>query len=83
VRRGGKGVRFTKVDAKTGELVKVSAINGDDDVILITQNGNVLRLKSKTINFYSRNARGVRLMRVKDDDIIVDAAVIHKTKEEE
>ncbi len=83
VRRGGKGVRFTKVDAKTGELVKVSAINGNDDVILITQNGNVLRLKSKTINFYSRNARGVRLMRVKDDDIIVDAAVIHKTKEEE
>ncbi len=83
VRRGGKGVRFTKVDQRTGALVKVSAINGDDDVILITQNGIVLRLKSESINFYSRNARGVRLMRVKEGDIIVDAAVIRKTGEEE
>ncbi len=82
VRRGGKGVRFTKVDQKTGELVKVSAINGDDDIILITQKGIVLRLKSETVNFYSRNARGVRLMRVKDDDFVVDAAVIRKTEEE-
>lgn len=82
VRRGGKGVRFTKVDQRTGELVKVSAINGDDDVILITQNGIVLRLKSESINFYSRNARGVRLMRVKERDFIVDAAVIRKTGEE-
>ncbi len=82
VRRGGKGVRFTKVDERTGELVKVSAINGDDDVILITQNGIVLRLKSESINFYSRNARGVRLMRVKEGDFIVDAAVIRKTGEE-
>ncbi len=82
VRRGGKGVKFTKVDQKTGELVKVSAIDGDDDIILITQKGIVLRLKSESVNFYSRNARGVRLMKVKDDDFVVDAAVIRKTGEE-
>jgi len=58
--------------------VKLGTINGNDDVIILTKNGQVIRLRSDEIKVLGRTAQGVRLMRVKPGDSIIDVAIIRR-----
>ncbi|HDL59932.1 MAG TPA: DNA gyrase subunit A [candidate division WOR-3 bacterium] len=75
-RRGAMGVRIQKITPKTGTLKRVGMVDGRDDIILLTKAGSVIRLKSSEISSFSRYAMGVRLMKVKEQDKIVDAEII-------
>ncbi|MEO0083818.1 MAG: DNA gyrase subunit A [candidate division WOR-3 bacterium] len=74
--RGGKGVIAGKISDKSGELICAKAVSENDEVIVITKNGNVLRLKVADIRKQGRATIGVKLIAIKEDDMVVDVAPV-------
>lgn len=81
--RGGVGIRSAVVNTKTGALIGVKALNGDDtqEVIIISQNGQTIRLGLKDIPELGRATQGVRIMRLNDGDRVVSLALVDKADE--
>ena len=78
--RGGLGIKCYKITDKTGDIVGVKAVNDDHEIMLITNQGIIIRLKCDDISTMGRAASGVRLMKIdKDSDIKV--AGIAKVRE--
>jgi len=75
-RRGGMGVINASNSAKSGHIVATLSTNEDDDLILITNKGTIIRIKVNAIRHTSRNAMGVILHRVEKDEFIVSAACV-------
>ncbi len=69
--RGGKGVITYKITPKTGKLVGVKIATEDDDVMLITDTGTIIRLQVKDISVLGRSTQGVTLMRTSDGGKVV------------
>ena len=69
--RGGKGVVTYKITPKTGKLVGVKIATEDDDVMLITDTGTIIRLQVKDISVLGRSTQGVTLMRTSDGGKVV------------
>ena len=69
--RGGKGVITYKITSKTGKLVGVRIATDEEDVMLITDKGTIIRLKVKDISILGRSTQGVTLMRTTDGDKVV------------
>ncbi|WP_113672976.1 DNA gyrase subunit A [Vallitalea guaymasensis] len=78
-RRGGKGVKFYKITEKTGNVIGIKAVNEDNELMIITTEGIVIRIRVSDISRFGRVTSGVRLMNL-DDDIVV--AGIARIKEE-
>ena len=68
--RGGKGVITYKITPKTGELVGVKIVSEEDDVMLITDTGTVIRLNVKDISVLGRSTQGVTLMRTNEGKVV-------------
>ncbi|MBU0670546.1 DNA gyrase subunit A [Patescibacteria group bacterium] len=69
--RGGSGVKTAKVTAKTGEIVSGFMVNKEkeqEDLVIISKKGQVIRLPIKSVNLLGRDTQGVRLMRFKEKD---------------
>lgn len=79
--RGGVGIRSAVVNTKTGELVGVNTLSDNDDqeVIIISQNGQTIRLGLKDIPALGRATQGVRIMRLNDGDQVVSLALVDKS----
>jgi DNA gyrase subunit A len=73
--RAGKGILAGKFNENTGKLVNLKLINPDDDIMIIADNGVIIRMNSSEISKISRNTKGVRIMTLKNDGKIVCAAV--------
>ena len=73
--RAGKGTLAGKFNEQTGELVNLKLINPGDDILLIADNGIIIRIKAEEINKISRNTKGVRIMRMKGEGSVVCVAV--------
>ena len=69
--RGGKGVITYKITQKTGKLVGVRIASDEDDVMLITDTGTIIRIKVKDISVLGRSTQGVTLMRTSDGGKVV------------
>ena len=69
--RGGKGVVTYKITQKTGKIVGVRIANDDEDVMLITDTGTIIRIKVKEISVLGRATQGVTLMRTSDGGKVV------------
>ena len=69
--RGGKGVITYKITPKTGKLVGVRIATEDDDVMLITDTGTIIRINVKDISVLGRSTQGVTLMRTSDGGKVV------------
>jgi DNA gyrase subunit A len=82
-RRGGKGVKFYKITAKTGNVIGIKAVNDENELILITTEGIVIRLRVKEISRYGRVTSGVKLMNIEEDIRIASIARIKEIIEEE
>jgi len=67
-KRGGIGIRTARVTNKTGDLVKTQIIDQQEDLIVISQKGKVIRTKIGSISKLGRNAQGVRIMRLEPGD---------------
>lgn len=81
--RGGKGVTTGDLRDKTGLLAGAVLVGEDDDVMLICDDGTIIRMPASDINVYKRAALGVSVMRVGDDTNIVGVARADKEPEEE
>lgn len=81
--RGAKGVKTINVTEKTGNLVSVRAVNGDEDVMIITNTGIIIRISVDNIGVYSRNTQGVRLIHVGDEESVSKVAIVEAEAEEE
>ena len=81
--RGGKGVITYKITNKTGKLVGVRIANDDDDVMLITDTGTIIRIKVKDISVLGRSTQGVTLMRTSDGGKVVSIETLTPDMDEE
>ena len=79
--RGGKGVTCHKLTEKSGELAAIQTVDDDDDVMMITDKGTIIRMSVSDINVYSRTAGGVIVMRISDDTRIVTLSRLEKIEE--
>ena len=79
--RGGKGLLTYKISEKTGELVGMMMVNDDNDIMMITSEGVIIRIHAEDINKIGRNTSGVRLMRTTDSNLIVSCAKTDKEDE--
>lgn len=79
--RGGKGVLTLKITPKTGNLIALKEVTDQDDLMIITERGKVIRMSCSAIRTMGRNTQGVRIMRLDTDGAI--AAVTRVVNEEE
>ena len=80
--RGGKGVINMKITEKTGAVVGMRVINPEQEIMMITAGGIIIRIDVDQISQYSRNTQGVKLMTLNDEDKVVSLAAIHHEEEE-
>jgi len=81
--RGGKGIFTCKLNEDTGHVVAVKAVTGEEDIMLITVAGVLIRIPIEDISQTGRNTQGVRLIRIQDEEEVATVAVIEKDDEEE
>ena len=75
--RGGSGIKTANVTSKTGEIIFSKVITDDEeDLIVISQQGQVIRTKISSIAKISRSTQGVRIMKLADKDKVASAASI-------
>ena len=79
--RGGRGVITYKVTPKTGNIVGIRIANGNEDVMLITDKGTIIRLKVEEISVLGRATQGVTLMRTNDGGKVVSIETIEPEEE--
>lgn len=79
--RGGKGVKGINKTDKTGDLIAIRKVNAENDVLIITDSGIIIRLDTNQISTLSRNAQGVRLIRLKDNQKVSDISLISEVDE--
>ncbi len=79
--RGGKGVIGHKLTDKTGKLCGIAAVDDDDDIMLITSEGVIIRIHTEDISLLSRNTQGVKVMRVDENVSIFGITVVKKEEE--
>lgn len=82
-RRGGKGVKTFKITERNGSLVGLSTIIGDEDILLITNEGIIIRFEANNISKTGRDTQGVRLMRLDEEQSISTLCVVDPTEEDE
>ena len=81
--RAGKGVKAGVFNEQTGKLVNLKLVSPDEDVMLIADNGTIIRLRAKEISKISRDTRGVRMMKVKGEGQVVCVAKAQPYEEDE
>lgn len=79
--RGGKGVKCYKITEKTGNVVGAKAVNEDDEIMMITTEGIIIRLHCSDISIVGRVTSGVKLMDVQDDVSIASFEKVRKSVE--
>jgi DNA gyrase subunit A len=67
---------------KTGKVVAILSVKEDSELILVSQNGKIIRIESSTIRQSGRSASGVKLVSLEDDDRVAAASVIPDTEPE-
>lgn len=72
--RGGKGIKAGTFNNKTGKLVNLKLINPDDDIMVIADNGIIIRMNAKEVSKISRDTQGVRMMKIKGQGSVVCVA---------
>ena len=75
-RRGGKGVITVKTGEKNGKLIALMEVNDNDELVIISAKGMVIRQSLKDIRVMGRNTQGVRVIRMKEGDAIADIAKV-------
>ncbi|MCA1020472.1 DNA gyrase subunit A [Halobacillus litoralis] len=81
--RGGKGIITCNLTDKNGHVVATKAINGEEDIMIITESGVLIRMPMESISETGRNTQGVRLIRLGDGEEVATVARVDSEKEEE
>ena len=82
--RGGKGVRNYDVTAKTGKVVSIKVVDGSEDLLVVTEQGVLIRTAVSDIRTCGRSAQGVQVMKFKEEgDRVISIALAEKEEDEE
>lgn len=82
-RRGSKGVVTLKQNDKTGKMVFASAVKGDEEVLIVTNSGKIIRLSLKNLRIIGRSTSGVTLIKLQPKEKIISAALFTPEEEDE
>ncbi|MCI5745085.1 MAG: DNA gyrase subunit A, partial [Erysipelotrichaceae bacterium] len=82
-KRGGQGVLTIKSSEKNGKLAKIVAVDGDEDILVVTNLGIIIRTSLKEVNVASRNTLGVRIIKLSNNQIVSSLCVTDAIDEEE
>jgi DNA gyrase subunit A len=82
-RRGGYGLQNYAITEKTGKVAAVKVVDEEDDIMIISDDGTIIRMAAKDVNLYGRNTRGVILMRVAEDAKVISLARTEREEAEE
>ncbi|MCR4950394.1 MAG: DNA gyrase subunit A [Solobacterium sp.] len=74
--RGAKGVKTVRVTEKTGNLVCMRAVSGEEDCMIMTNAGITIRISLKQVSVYGRNSMGVRVINVRDEQKVSTVAIL-------
>ncbi|MCB1143211.1 MAG: DNA gyrase subunit A [Leptospiraceae bacterium] len=80
--RGGRGMAYLKITEKNGDAVRIASISKDDEIIVMALSGMIIRIDSNEVSKVGRATVGVRIVNLKEDDRIVDFAIISDREEE-
>lgn len=80
--RGNKGVKATTLTEKTGDLVAMRAVNGDEDLMIMSDGGIIIRISLKQVAVYSRAAQGVKFINLSSNQHVSSVAVVEPDGEE-
>ena len=81
--RAGKGIKAGNFTEKTGKLVNMNLVSCDDDIILIADNGTMIRIKASQVNEIGRNTQGVTIMKIRGEGKVVSMAITPHDEEAE
>ncbi len=81
--RGGKGVKTINITDKTGFLIALKDVTDNHDLMIITQFGNILRSPVSALRVMGRATQGVRLINLRENDIIASVACVLVNEEDE
>ncbi|WP_031546780.1 DNA gyrase subunit A, partial [Salinicoccus luteus] len=82
-RRGGMGVKTANLTERIGKLVYIAAIDGDEDLMIVTNHGVIIRLVMEEVSTTGRNTQGVRLIKMTGDQHVATVAKVKEELEEE
>ena len=80
--RGGFGLKGYQITEKTGPAAGIKIVEEDDDILLISDDGTIIRMAAADVNVYSRTAQGVKVMRLAEDRRVIALARTEKEEEE-
>ena len=80
--RGSKGVKALNITEKNGNIVSFKVVHGDEDLMIVTNNGIIIRMPLEQVSSTGRVAQGVRLINLKDDQKVSTIAVLEKEETE-
>ena len=81
--RAGKGIKAGVFNEKTGYLVNLKIVNENEDIMIISNNGTIIRMHVSDISMIGRNTQGVRVMRLKDSEVATVAVAPREEDEPE
>jgi DNA gyrase subunit A len=81
--RGAKGVISMNITEKTGDVSAILEVTDNEDIVVMTAQGVVIRQAAKDIRVIGRNTQGVRLIKLDEDDSIADIAIVVHEEDEE
>ena len=82
-RRGGKGIKTFKIVERNGSLVGLKTIRGDEEILLITTEGVIIRFEASDISITGRDTQGVRLMRLDEEHFISTLSIVDPEEDED
>jgi DNA gyrase subunit A len=81
--RGGKGIIAMKLTDKNGDIVQIKRVSENEDLVIITDKGQVIRTKISGISLIGRNTQGVRLINLNEDEKVVGVENFAHSDEDE
>ena len=79
--RGAKGVKTIQITEKNGSLVALQAVNGDEELLIVTTEGIIIRISLDNVGTYGRNTQGVKLISIADEHFVSSVAVLQNPEE--
>jgi DNA gyrase subunit A len=80
--RGGKGIKTLNVTSKNGLVISLKVVRDEEDLMIITESGTIIRTSMSGINTMGRNTQGVRLIHTREDDEVATVTRVEKSEEE-
>lgn len=80
--RGGKGIKTLNITEKNGPIVAMRIVQSDEDLMIITSSGTIIRTSMDGINSMGRNTTGVKLINIKEEDAVATVTRVAKSEEE-